>query len=84
MIDYTLTPRKPGDRGGILCLPLIRNLGDPAEVVARHPDWQIVSCPRCEADCYMGDDHRQTMSQDSSIEALCTECALRAGMGVRK
>ncbi len=79
MINANITPRQISDRGGILCLPLVRNF-DPAEI--KHPDWRIVQCPRCEADCYQSDTHRQAMAQDSSIKALCTMCALREGMEV--
>lgn len=82
MIKASITPRKSSDRGGILCLPLVRNLGDPEVIMARHPDWRIIRCPRCGAECYQGDRHRQALVQDSSIRAFCTECAVRAGTGV--
>ncbi len=83
MIKASITPRMAQDRGGILCLPLVRNLGDPAAVIARRPDWRIVKCPICGAECYEGNRHRHTLAEDSSIRALCTECAARAVMGVQ-
>ena len=37
---FDLTPRKQTDRGGILCLPLDKNLN--GDVQAKHPDWKMV------------------------------------------
>ena len=34
---FDLTPRKYSDKGGILCLPLDKNIN--GDVQAKHPDW---------------------------------------------
>ena len=35
-----LTPRKDGEKGGILCLPLDENLN--GDTKAKHPDWELI------------------------------------------
>lgn len=46
---FDLAPRKQTDRGGILCLPLDKNLN--GDVQAKHPDWEPVECPTCGRKC---------------------------------
>jgi len=46
---FDLTPRKQTDRGGLLCLPLDKNLN--GDVQAKHPDWEPVECPTCGRKC---------------------------------
>lgn len=72
-----LTPRKESDKGGILCLPLDKNLRGDTQ--AKHPDWEPVNCPVCSRKCWkppMADKFKD----DESVQFLCTECALEVGL----
>ena len=39
---FDLTPRKYSDKGGILCLPLDKNLN--GDTKKKHPDWELIDC----------------------------------------
>lgn len=72
----SIEPRKPTDKGGILLLPMKKNLGD---VSADHPDWQPISCPECGAECYeFPEAHRLQLQQ--GVRIMCTECGIKAGI----
>lgn len=71
-----LTPRKDTDKGGILCLPLDKNLNGDTQ--AKHPDWQPVECPCCGQKCWKPAEAEQLKAQ--GVQFLCTECALKAGL----
>ena len=72
-----LQPRKDTDRGGIVCLPMEKNLN--GDVKAKHPDWELVKCPHCGRNCWKAPEvERLVTGQGAQI--LCTECALHAGL----
>lgn len=72
-----LTPRKNTDKGGILCLPMEKNLN--GDVKAKHPDWELIACPSCGRNCWkMPEADRPVKAQ--GVQLLCTECALKAGL----
>lgn len=75
-----LTPRRDSDRGGVLCLPLDRNLN--GDTKAKHPDWERMKCPHCGRKCWKpaGVDKLQ---ETQGVQLLCTECALSAGLVAR-
>lgn len=72
-----LSPRKADDQGGILCLPMEKNLN--GDVKAKHPDWELIECPHCGRKCwkYPGADK---LVKEQGAQLLCTECALSAGI----
>lgn len=73
----SIRPRKLHDRGGIICLPLDKNLNGNTQ--AKHPDWNPISCPKCGRKCWkMPEAEKLQREQDVSI--LCTECAVAVGM----
>lgn len=73
---FDLTPRKYTDKGGILCLPLDKNLN--GDVQAKHPDWVPIACPNCGRKCWkMPEADKLQAAQGVSL--LCTECAVKAG-----
>ena len=72
-IRATITPRKPTDRGGYACMPLRANVPEG------RPDWKLVTCPECGAECWRG-PLVETAEQSGAI-ALCTMCALKKGSG---
>jgi len=76
---FDLTPRKYTDKGGILCLPLDKNIsGIDGDVQAKHPDWTPIQCPNCGRKCWkMPEADRLKAAQ--SVDFLCTECAVKAG-----
>ena len=42
---FDLTPRRSTDAGGVLCLPMEKNL--KGDIKAKHPDWELIQCPHC-------------------------------------
>lgn len=74
---FDLTPRKQTDRGGILCLPLDKNLN--GDVQAKHPDWEPVECPTCGRKCWKHPE-ADRLAKEQGTKMLCTECAIKAGL----
>ena len=72
-----LTPRKGTERGGILCLPMEKNLN--GDVKAKHPDWELIKCPRCGRNCWKTPEADKLVATQG-VQLLCTECALAAGL----
>lgn len=72
-----LSPRKDTDRGGILCLPMEKNLN--GDVKAKHPDWELIKCPHCGRGCWKVPEADMLVA-DQGVQLLCTECALEAGL----
>lgn len=72
-----LTPRKGTDKGGILCLPMAKNLN--GDIKAKHPDWELIKCPSCGWPCWKTPE-ADRMVETQRVQLLCTECALRAGL----
>lgn len=68
-MNVNISPHKPGD-GGILCLPLKRNVPNPKD-----PDWKLTTCPICGSECWESDLARETMKAEG-LKAACTACAL--------
>ena len=74
---FDLTPRKQTDRGGIICLPLDKNLN--GDVQAKHPDWKPVECPTCGRKCWKHPE-ADRLAKEQDAKMLCTECAIKAGL----
>lgn len=74
---FNLTPRKQTDRGGIICLPLDKNLN--GDVQAKHPDWKPVECPTCGRKCWKHPE-ADRLAKEQDAKMLCTECAIKAGL----
>ena len=72
-----LTPRKDTDKGGILCLPMEKNLN--GDVKAKHPDWELIECPHCGRGCWKVPEADKLVAEQG-VQLLCTECALEAGL----
>lgn len=70
--DVKIWPWKPGDKG-IAMLPLVRNIPFP-----KNDAWKMVTCKKCGAECWESDQARIAIKHGCT--ALCTACALRAGM----
>lgn len=75
-LGVDLTPRKYSDRGGILCLPLDKNLN--GDIQRKHPDWEAISCPNCGQKCWKM-PQADKLREAQGVTLLCTECAIRAG-----
>ena len=74
-----LRPRHKNERGGILCLPLDRNLRRFGSVREKHPDWEAMACPACGAKCWKSPE-AQRLHEEDGVQFLCTECAIKAGL----
>lgn len=72
-----LSPRKDTDRGGILCLPMEKNLN--GDIKAKHPDWELTECPHCGRGCWKSAE-ADRLVKEQGVQLLCTECALSAGL----
>lgn len=53
-------------------MPLKLNVPD----ASRWPDWEMIPCPLCSAECWESDPVRQAKAEGYSI--ACTECALNS------
>ena len=69
-----LRPRKDSDKGGILCLPLDKNLNGNTQ--ANHPDWQPMKCPACGQKCWKHPE-ADKLQKEQAVQLLCTECVDR-------
>lgn len=74
---FDLTPRRNTDNGGILCLPMEKNL--KGDIKAKHPDWELIECPHCGRNCWKSPE-AEKMERLQDVQLLCTECALEAGL----
>ncbi len=72
---FDLTPRRSTDTGGILCLPMEKNL--KGDIKAKHPDWELIQCPHCGRNCWKTPE-AEKMERVQGAQLLCTECALEA------
>lgn len=72
---YDLSPRTASDRGGIICLPMEKNLN--GDVKAKHPDWELISCPGCGRKCWK-QPAADKLAKEQGVQLLCTECAIEA------
>lgn len=74
---FDISPRKSTDVGGILCLPMEKNLN--GDIKAKHPDWELIECPNCGRGCWTNPE-AEKLKQEQGVQFLCTECALEAGL----
>lgn len=74
---FDLSPRHPNDEGGILCLPMEKNLN--GDIKAKHPDWELIECPNCGRNCWKHPE-ADVLQKEKGVQLLCTECALGAGL----
>lgn len=72
-----LRPRRNDEKGGILCLPMKKNLN--GDVKAKHPDWELIRCPNCGLKCWKVPE-ADKMVKEQGVQLLCTECAIKAGL----
>lgn len=72
-MNVKIAPYKRGDMG-TACMPLKRNVPD----ASHNPDWKLVLCPHCEAECWESDLTREVKSH--GCKAACTVCALKLGI----
>lgn len=75
-MDIKIGYHKKGD-GGLLCMPLVRNLPDADKT---HDDWEKTSCPSCGCACWESDTHRKLLDFEKDVKAVCTICALKIGV----
>lgn len=64
-----IEPRKPTDRGGIACMPLLKNIPEGRE------GWKLTKCPSCGAECWEI-SLLDVVKQQGAI-AMCTMCAIK-------
>lgn len=72
-----LRPRKSTEKGGILCLPMEKNIN--GDVKAKHPDWELIKCPHCGRNCWKTPEADRLVAEQG-VQLLCTECSLEAGL----
>lgn len=72
---FNLSPRRSTDAGGVLCLPMEKNL--KGDIKAKHPDWELIQCPHCGRNCWKTPE-AEKMERLQGWQLLCTECALEA------
>ena len=75
-MQISITPRKISDRGGVVCMPLLRN------IPGGRKEWELVTCPQCGAKCWK-DPATDFVVEYQGARAMCTFCALREGAAVK-
>lgn len=75
-MQISITPRKITDRGGAVCMPLLRN------VPKGRPEWELTTCPKCGAKCWK-DPAVDFVVEYQGATAMCTFCALREGVKIK-
>lgn len=61
------------------CMPLVENLSKiilPKDMAVRHPNWRVVLCPVCKAECYEDESAKEQFEKGRSI--ICTRCAVKS------
>lgn len=71
-MNIKITPRKETDRGGYYCMPLKSNIPNG------HPDWKLMICPRCGAECW--EMPLAAIVKEQGAIGLCTLCVLKVSM----
>jgi transcription elongation factor Elf1 len=56
---------------GYVCCPRAEN------VKVRQPDYELIECPHCGAECYVTPAIRKLVVAHPQLKAVCTVCALR-------
>ncbi len=72
--EVKITPRKPTDQGGILSMPLVKNVPRPTDTT-----WKKTTCPKCGKACWdrpLPEEYQESMFDGK----LCTLCALQMGV----
>ncbi len=72
-----IRPRGKDEKGGILCLPMEKNLN--GNVKEKHPDWELIKCPKCGRGCWKTPE-ADKLVESQGVQLLCTECAIKAGL----
>lgn len=73
----SIKPRQENDQGGVLCLPLDKNLN--GDTKANHPDWELIYCPKCGQKCWKMPE-ADRLQEQQGVSFMCTECAVEAGL----
>ncbi len=69
MAEVKIWPRGQNETGGILLMPMKKN------IPKGHPEWSLVKCPICGQECWRPIS-RQELRQ-KKMQAACTECGLK-------
>lgn len=69
MAEVKIWPRGQNETGGILLMPMKKN------IPKGHPEWSLVKCPICGQECWRPMS-RQKLRQ-KKMQAACTECGLK-------
>lgn len=71
-MNVKIWPRKSIDKGGVACMPLRQNVREGRR------DWKLTMCPNCQRECW--ETPLLAVARSQGASALCTECAIRAGI----
>lgn len=70
-MKFKIMPRNQGERGGIACLPLVKNVPKPKN------NWKKITCPACGEECWETELAHKIISTGTKV--ACTMCALKGG-----
>lgn len=72
-MEVKIWPRGPEEKGGYAMMPMRKN------IPVGRDGWVLTQCPACGCDCWKTQILPAALQQGAV--ALCTECALKKGMG---
>ena len=75
-MQVKISPRSPDEKGGILLMPMKKNIKHPKN------GWKRVKCPVCGQKCYRNAHPEWIRAQQ--LRAMCTECGLKEQFGMNK
>lgn len=76
-INFKMTTRTDPKQLGFICLPMVKNIPERGNV-----NWKKMKCPECGRECWMTPDAKVAINRSGgNLKGVCTECALKKGMG---
>ena len=73
-MEIRIWPRKANERGGYAMMPMRKNIPEG------RVGWKLTTCPECGRECWETPPLPAAIRQGAI--ALCTECAMRKGIGI--
>ena len=75
-MEIRIWSRRPEEKGGYIMMPMKKNVPEG------RIGWKLVKCSECGRECWERPKMEQ-LAKEQGAAALCTECALRKGMGLQ-
>jgi hypothetical protein len=75
-MNAKIWPRKSTDRGGMLMLPLIKN------IPVGKKGWEKINCPTCGEECWIRPGDTEIIEDYTLAGAACTMCCIKTSVNI--